>query len=56
VLPLAVADNSWQAGFAVPDLFIEGSQLGVYYADLFNGLGYRYKLTNDPYLFEGLLL
>jgi hypothetical protein len=27
-------DVSWQAGIAFPDLFIEGSQLGVYYADL----------------------
>jgi hypothetical protein len=29
-------DVSWQAGIAFPDLFIEGSQLGVYYADLFS--------------------
>jgi hypothetical protein len=28
-----IDDSSWQAGIAFPDLFIEGSQLGVYYAD-----------------------
>jgi hypothetical protein len=27
-------DNLGKSGFAVPDLFIEGSQFGVYYADL----------------------
>jgi hypothetical protein len=30
----AFDDVSWQAGIAFPDLFVEGSQLGVYYADL----------------------
>jgi hypothetical protein len=46
------SDNSWQVGFAVPDVFIEGSQFGVYYADLFNGLGTAAN-NNDPYLIEG---
>jgi hypothetical protein len=32
-------DSSWQVGFAVPDLFIEGSQFGVYYADLLTKFG-----------------
>jgi hypothetical protein len=46
-----IDDSSWQAGIAFPDLFIEGSQLGVYYAD-------GYSVVNaatgvDPYMVEG---
>ncbi len=39
-------DETWQAGIAVPDLFIEGTQFGVYYANL-------YSATDDPYMIEG---
>ncbi|MEO1094974.1 MAG: iron uptake porin [Cyanobacteria bacterium J06638_28] len=39
-------DSTWQIGFAVPDLFIEGTQFGVYYADLFD-------TDDDPYMIEG---
>jgi hypothetical protein len=35
-------------GIAFPDLFIEGSQLGIYYADLFSTTA-----GQDPYLVEG---
>jgi hypothetical protein len=41
-------DNTWQVGFAVPDLFIEGSQFGVYYANLFDTTA-----GQDPYMVEG---
>jgi hypothetical protein len=41
--------ESWQAGIAFPDLFIEGSQLGFYYADLVDAT----NLANDPYMIEG---
>jgi hypothetical protein len=41
-------DSTWQAGIAFPDLFIEGSQLGIYYADLFNTTA-----GVDPYMVEG---
>ncbi|MBE7381400.1 MAG: carbohydrate porin [Leptolyngbya sp. SIO1E4] len=39
-------DVSWMAGVAVPDIFIEGAQLGVYYADLPD-------YDDDPYMIEG---
>ncbi|MEM0981216.1 MAG: iron uptake porin [Cyanobacteria bacterium P01_H01_bin.58] len=39
-------DSTWQVGFAVPDLFIEGTQFGVYYANLFD-------TDDDPYMIEG---
>ncbi|NER82359.1 MAG: S-layer protein, partial [Leptolyngbya sp. SIO1D8] len=39
-------DTSWMAGIALPDLFLEGSQLGVYYADLAD-------YDDDPYMIEG---
>ncbi len=39
-------DTSWQAGLGFNDLFIEGSQLGVYYADLAD-------YNDDPYMVEG---
>jgi hypothetical protein len=42
------SDDTWQAGIAFPDLFIEGSQLGIYYADLFNTAA-----GVDPYMVEG---
>ena len=41
-------DSTWQAGIAFPDLFIEGSQLGVYYADLFD-----LTANQSPYMVEG---
>jgi hypothetical protein len=41
-------DTTWQAGIAFPDLFIEGSQLGVYYADLFS-----LTANTNPYMVEG---
>ena len=41
-------DSTWQIGFAVPDLFIEGAQFGVYYADLFS-----VAAGEDPYMIEG---
>jgi hypothetical protein len=41
-------DSTWQAGVAFPDLFIEGSQLGIYYANLFSTTA-----GQDPYLVEG---
>lgn len=44
---LTGGDSTWQVGFAVPDLFIEGSQFGVYYADLVAVAG------ADPYMIEG---
>jgi len=39
-------DWSWQAGVAVPDLFVEGAQLGAYFASLPD-------YANDPYVIEG---
>ncbi|MGD1905743.1 MAG: iron uptake porin [Leptolyngbyaceae cyanobacterium] len=44
----AFDDVSWQAGIAFPDLFIEGSQLGVYYADLFTSAS-----GTNAYMYEG---
>ncbi|NJN22068.1 MAG: iron uptake porin [Leptolyngbya sp. RL_3_1] len=41
-------DTTWQAGIAFPDLFIEGSQLGIYYADLFS-----LAANTNPYMVEG---
>ncbi|WP_008318507.1 iron uptake porin [Leptolyngbya sp. PCC 6406] len=38
--------DSWQIGAAFPDLFLEGSQLGVYYASL-------PSYTSRPYMVEG---
>jgi len=41
-------DVSWMAGVAVPDLFLEGSQLGVYYADLVTSTA-----GQNPFIVEG---
>ncbi|MBF2035563.1 MAG: carbohydrate porin [Leptolyngbyaceae cyanobacterium T60_A2020_046] len=40
-------DTSFQVGVAFPDLFLEGSQLGIYYADIPTYGG------NNPYMVEG---
>ncbi|ASC73918.1 hypothetical protein XM38_048920 [Halomicronema hongdechloris C2206] len=48
----AVGDDdfttSWMAGIAIPDLFIEGAQLGAYYAGL-----PEYTSGENPYMIEG---
>jgi len=43
-------DTSWQIGVIFPDLFVEGSELGVYYADR---AGDGIDLSTDAYIVEG---